>query len=78
MPQSLSAGSGAVYRYNGNIYESVPDLGNVSPGEGLWDGGQPGRAILVFSGLPLENYTEPASAGVEYDWQLFGGDCVLW
>ena len=40
---TLPTEAGAVYRYNGNIYETVADLANVAPGEGTLDGGN--RAV---------------------------------
>ena len=59
--------AGAIYRYNGNIYESVADLGNVAPGEGLWMAAT-GPCTITFTGTLVDSYTEPASAG----WNMIG------
>ena len=59
--------AGAVYRYNGNIYESVADLASVAPGEGVWMAAT-GACNITFTGIPVDSYTEPASAG----WNMIG------
>ena len=64
---TLPPEAGPIYRYNGNIYESVPDLAGVSPGEGLWIAAT-GPCTLTFTGTALDTYTVPASAG----WNMIG------
>ena len=74
---TLPAEAGAVYRYNGNIYETVADLGSVAPGEGFWMAATGGvQSDLHWYGNRLLHRT--CVRRMEYDRQLFGGDCVLW
>lgn len=64
---TLPVEAGQIYRYNGMIYESVSDLGSISPGEGVWMAAS-GPCTLSFSGTPVTAYTEPVSAG----WNMIG------
>ena len=59
--------AGQIYRYNGNVYESVPDLESVSPGEGFWIAAT-GPCTLTFTGTVLDSYTEPVTSG----WNMIG------